>query len=278
MWPTSTIRVVPCSRSRTSSPGETEVAGFAGLSFTRTWPPRHACAASARVLTRRTAHSHLSTRVLGGPCGSGGCGAGPASSRRSSVTVGPSLRRTVPVGPGPGAPRTLLLCTLRPRTRDAPRPDALTTPDSAPISGPASTSPDSRPRICLPATPSPAPTSTSSCRGSARHRPLPRPRARRAFPPPPAPRPPLILEVSTGPGPLTGTGQRSSTRRYLAELRPLGGGPSLSRRRWARGGAAPRVGEGAEREPFLPRAGGGRLRNPSVGGEAAAVPGPTMGP
>jgi hypothetical protein len=37
--------------------------GFASRSLTRTWPPRHAAAASGRVFVSRTAHSHRSTRV-----------------------------------------------------------------------------------------------------------------------------------------------------------------------------------------------------------------------
>ena len=41
----------------------TVAAGFAGRSLIRTCPPRHAVAASARVLARRTDHSHRSTRV-----------------------------------------------------------------------------------------------------------------------------------------------------------------------------------------------------------------------
>ena len=60
---TSTTRVVGPTRARTSSPGDTVVAGFAGRPLTRTWPPRHASAASGRVFTSRTDHSHLSTRV-----------------------------------------------------------------------------------------------------------------------------------------------------------------------------------------------------------------------
>src|SRR5690606_25018405 len=56
-------------------------------------------------------------------------------------------------------------------------------------------------------------------RDSALHRPaLPRPRS--AFPAGPGPVPtPLILEVSTGRAPLTGTGQRSWTGRYLQDQR-----------------------------------------------------------
>jgi len=49
--------------AHTSSPGDTIVAGFAGLSLTRTCPPRHAAAASGRVFVSRTAHNHRSTRV-----------------------------------------------------------------------------------------------------------------------------------------------------------------------------------------------------------------------
>ena len=60
---TSTMRVVSWMRARTSSPGATVVAGFAGRSLTRTCPARQAAAASGRVLVRRTAHSHRSTRV-----------------------------------------------------------------------------------------------------------------------------------------------------------------------------------------------------------------------
>jgi hypothetical protein len=60
---TSTIRVVSCTRARTSSPACTAVAGLAGLSLTRTCPPRQAAAASDRVLVSRTAHSQRSSRV-----------------------------------------------------------------------------------------------------------------------------------------------------------------------------------------------------------------------
>ena len=60
---TSTIRVVSPTLARTSSPGDTVVAGFAGRSLTRTCPPRHAAAASGRVFVSRTAHNHRSTRV-----------------------------------------------------------------------------------------------------------------------------------------------------------------------------------------------------------------------
>src|SRR5690606_31251323 len=110
MWVTSTIRVTPLTRARTRSPTLTEVAGLAGLSLTRTCPARHAWAASERVLVRRTAHSHRSTRVAGGPGGSGGavfCG----SSERAGSCLG-SWSCTVPrvasapwVSKGPGRPR-----------------------------------------------------------------------------------------------------------------------------------------------------------------------------
>ncbi len=60
---TSTIRVLSPTRARTWSPGTTVVEGFAGLSLMRTWPPRHAWAASGRVLVSRTAHSQRSMRV-----------------------------------------------------------------------------------------------------------------------------------------------------------------------------------------------------------------------
>src|SRR4051794_37531740 len=46
-----------------SSPGLTSLLGFAGAPLTFTRPPRIASTASARVLTRRAAHSHLSIRT-----------------------------------------------------------------------------------------------------------------------------------------------------------------------------------------------------------------------
>lgn len=50
-------------RARTSSPGDTGVAGLAGRPFIRTCPPRHASAASGLVFANRTDHNHLSMRV-----------------------------------------------------------------------------------------------------------------------------------------------------------------------------------------------------------------------
>jgi hypothetical protein len=60
---TSTIFAVCPTRTRTSSPGVTVVAGLAGFPFTRTCPPRQAAAASGLVLVRRTAHNQRSILV-----------------------------------------------------------------------------------------------------------------------------------------------------------------------------------------------------------------------
>ncbi len=50
----------------TTSPARTFVEGFAGLPFTRTWPPSQSWVAIGLVLTRRTAHSQRSIRVSSG--------------------------------------------------------------------------------------------------------------------------------------------------------------------------------------------------------------------
>src|SRR3954451_12281121 len=55
-------RITPWLNS-ISSPGLTSLLGFAGVPLTFTRPPRIASTASARVLTRRAAHSHLSMRT-----------------------------------------------------------------------------------------------------------------------------------------------------------------------------------------------------------------------
>ena len=60
---TSTMRVLSPTRALTRSPATTVAEAFAGLSLMRTWPPRHAWAASGRVFVSRTAHSQRSTRV-----------------------------------------------------------------------------------------------------------------------------------------------------------------------------------------------------------------------
>ena len=60
---TSTIRCRRASRASIRSPTFTAVDGLATLPPTSTWPPRHAAAASARVLVRRTDHNHWSTRA-----------------------------------------------------------------------------------------------------------------------------------------------------------------------------------------------------------------------
>ena len=49
--------------TRTRSPGRSSRAGFALWSFTSTLPPVQAAAASARLLNRRAAQSHLSART-----------------------------------------------------------------------------------------------------------------------------------------------------------------------------------------------------------------------
>jgi len=51
------------SVTRTRSPGRSSRAGFALWSFTSTLPPVQAAAASARLLNRRAAQSHLSART-----------------------------------------------------------------------------------------------------------------------------------------------------------------------------------------------------------------------
>src|SRR4029077_20375702 len=50
----------------TTSPARTFVEGFAGLPFTRTWPPSQSWVAIGLVLPRRTAHSQRSIRVSSG--------------------------------------------------------------------------------------------------------------------------------------------------------------------------------------------------------------------
>src|SRR5687767_5116969 len=64
---TSKMRSRPCAWATTRSPARTVVAGLAAAPFTLTWPPRHASVAIERVLYRRTAHSHRSTRVSSTP-------------------------------------------------------------------------------------------------------------------------------------------------------------------------------------------------------------------
>src|SRR5665811_643498 len=60
---TSTIRLRSAMKASTRSPARTFVDGFAGIPFTRTWPPSHNRVASGRVFTRRTADSQRSMRV-----------------------------------------------------------------------------------------------------------------------------------------------------------------------------------------------------------------------
>src|SRR3990172_5036429 len=49
---------------RSASPGRITFDAFARSPFTFTFPPVTACAATARVLKNRAAHSHLSMRIL----------------------------------------------------------------------------------------------------------------------------------------------------------------------------------------------------------------------
>lgn len=64
MRTTSTIRSVPATRTRTSSPIRTGCAALTETPLTRTWPARAAVAALDRVLKSRTAHVQLSTRAV----------------------------------------------------------------------------------------------------------------------------------------------------------------------------------------------------------------------
>jgi len=118
---------LPAGRvTRTRSPGRSSRAGFALWSFTSTLPPVQAAAASARLLNRRAAQSHLSARTesagagrisAGGRPGPHGPGAASARrpggleraraprARRSPTPVGAGAGRQ---GSGPGDDRALL--------------------------------------------------------------------------------------------------------------------------------------------------------------------------
>src|SRR5204863_9068631 len=60
------IRLSPPCVRRSRSPTRTSLAGFAAPSLTSTLPPAHAAAARLRVLKKRAAQSHLSTRSESG--------------------------------------------------------------------------------------------------------------------------------------------------------------------------------------------------------------------